>query len=145
MRTNPFANELSITAKVAEMPRASKWLEAQCVENGVPAPQVERLLLCLDEVLANVIYHGGASALAEPVRLSFELGPEGSGRVAEVTVCDAGAAFDPLAAPLKAPAASLEEAATTGRGLEMLRQMADVLDYRREDGLNKLRFGTRLS
>ena len=59
-------DDLSIGAGSAELRRALEWLEAVCRQRDVPQVSAERLALCLHEALANVIAHGGASALAAP-------------------------------------------------------------------------------
>ena len=122
------------------MRRASDWLDAACRERGIPPTQSDRLLLCLNEVLANVVAHGRPT---EPVRLRFETDVDEHSGEARVTVSDAGRAFDPLSVPLRARPASLEEAGISGMGLEIVRHCSDVLHYRHEDGRNHLTFGTR--
>lgn len=131
-------DELSLGATAAEARRASEWLDATCQRRGVPLAQTERLLLCLEEALANVLAHG-KPAPAEPIVLRFEttLG------VASVTVSDAGRAFDPLSVPRRVAPRTLDEASTGGMGLQLIRRCADLLQYRHQDGRNHLTFGTR--
>jgi len=134
-------DELTIRANGEEVRRASDWLHARCRQHEVPEEHVERLLLCLNEVLANVIVHGGGTALSEPVKLHFETSvDEGRGR-AGVTVSDAGVAFDPLSVPSRASPKTLDEASVGGLGLVMIRRCSDWLDYRNEHGHNHLTFG----
>ena len=125
------------------MPRASEWLEARCDEYGVPREHIDRLLLCLDDALANVLAHGGPTALANPIELQFEMQGDAQSRTASVTLCDAGIEFDPVSAPEKALPTSLDDALPHGRGLQMIRASSSVLRYRREGGRNYLTFGTR--
>ena len=101
-----------------------------------------RLLLCLDDALANVLAHGGPTALSHPIRLQFEMRVDAESRTASVTLSDAGIAFDPVSAPDKALPATLEDAVPHGRGLQMIRACSSVLRYRREGGRNHLTFGT---
>jgi len=147
----PGFDELTIGANGAEARRASEWLAAACRQRDVPQAQVERLALCLEEVLANVIVHGGSTALSAPISLLLEVGPgqdrehgheKGSGQ-ASVTVSDAGIAFNPLFVPKKILPAALAEASAGGLGLVMIRRCSDWLDYRHEDGRNHLTFGAR--
>jgi len=135
--------ELTLRADASEMGRASEWLETLCLQHGVPPEQVARLLLCLDEAIANVLDHGGPTALEHPIGLVFETGGSPKAGTASVTVSDAGPPFDPVAAPDKALPDTLEEASHRGRGLQMIRAAAPVFHYRREAGLNHLTFGTR--
>jgi hypothetical protein len=53
-------DELTIGADGAEVRRATVWLEETCRRRRVPLEQADRLALCLHEVRANVIAHGGS-------------------------------------------------------------------------------------
>ena len=136
-------DELTIRPAGDEVRRASDWLQAACRRNQVPDELVERLDLCLNEVLANVIVHGGAAALSAPVRLTLEIDVDDGRGKAGVTVSDAGAAFDPLSAPARTLPKTLDEASGGGLGLVMIRRCSDWLDYRNEEGRNHLTFGAR--
>lgn len=131
--------ELEIRARPAEIRRACAWLERAALERGVPAEQVGRLAICLDEALANVVFHGGPGALDAPVRLRLEV----KDAAAAVTVADAGQAFDPLGIAPRARPASLEEAEPGGLGVVMIRSFSDELSYRYHGGRNCLSFGVR--
>ena len=140
------SDAITIAADIDEARRASLWLETACGQLGVPRAQVDRLALCLEEVLANVIAHGGLGAHSEPVRVQLEVEPvEAGGHEAKVTVSDAGTAFDPLSAALAAAPRTLHEALPRGMGLGIIRKCASSLDYRRQGGHNHLTFGARWS
>ena len=135
--------ELSISARADEVRRASIWLVAACLERQVPARESGRLDACLNEVLANIIAHGGPTALSHPICLRLEVRHDQGSGEATVTVSDAGTAFDPLAvAPQPAPQA-LAEAEPGGLGLMMIRGFADTLAYRHGEGRNRLSLGVR--
>ncbi|MBE0615405.1 MAG: ATP-binding protein [Burkholderiales bacterium] len=135
--------ELSIGASSAEVRRASDWLDTACRQLEVPQRVVERIVLCVNEVLANVIAHGGEAARSAPIRLLLEVGLDQDGRKASVTVSDAGVAFNPLTVPEKRLPKSLDEASPGGLGLVMIRRCSDWQHYRHEDGRNYLSCGTR--
>ncbi|HXS51765.1 MAG TPA: ATP-binding protein [Usitatibacter sp.] len=137
------ADELTVRADGEEVRRASSWLDAACRERGVPPALVDRLVLCLNEVLANVIVHGGAGALAQPIGLVLEVTADPHGGLAGVTVSDAGVAFDPRSVAPRALPKSLEEASSGGLGLVMIRRHADWLEYRNQGGRNHVTFGAR--
>ena len=136
-------DELTISANGAEVRRASEWLDTACRQHDVPQAMAERLVLCLNEVLANVITHGGSAALSVPVRLLFELTRDQDCSKASVTVSDAGMPFNPRSAPKKISPKTLAEASEGGFGLVLIRRCSDWLDYRHEDGRNHFTFGTR--
>lgn len=139
----PGFDEIAIGASGAEARRASEWLATACLRRNVPQALGERLALCLNEVLANVLAHGGSTALSAPIRLLFDVRREADGGKASVTVSDAGLAFNPLLVPMRNLPNSLGEASVGGLGLVMIRRLSDWLDYRHEDGRNHLTFGAR--
>ena len=136
-------DELTIIANGAEVRRATEWLATTCQQRDVPQALVERLVLCLHEVLANVITHSGRTALAAPIRMLLEVRLDPECNKASVTVTDAGMAFDPLSVPNRILPKTLAEASSSGLGLVMIRRCSDWLDYRHENGHNHLTFGTR--
>lgn len=140
---SPRFVELTIGANGAEVRRASEWLDTACRQRDVPQALVERLVLCLNEVLANVITHGGRTALSAPIKLRLEVSLDQDYSKASVTVSDAGMAFNPLAVPKRILPKTLDEALMGGLGLVMIRRCSDWLHYRHEDGHNHLTFGTR--
>lgn len=114
-----------------------------CRQRKVPLEAVERLVICLNEVLANVMAHGGSTALSAPIRLRLEISLDRDGGKACVTAADAGTAFNPLSVAKKILPKTLDEATPGGLGLVMMRRCSDWLDYRHTDGHNHLTFGTR--
>ena len=126
-----------------EVRRASAWLVTTCRQHDVPQALAERLELCLNEVLANVITHGGTTALSAPIKLLLEVTRDQDGSKASVTVSDAGMPFNPLSAPQRLLPKTLAEAPEGRLGLVMIRRFADWLDYHHEEGQNHLTFGTR--
>lgn len=133
--------EFSIRADAVEVRRASTWMERTCRDNAVPASAIERLDICLNETLANIIMHGGDEALVAPVLLHLDVRRDGRAAEATLTVSDSGTAFDPLAAATGRPPATLSEAEPGGLGLTMIRSAADTLDYRYSEGRNRLSIG----
>lgn len=134
---------LMIGANGAEVRRASEWLETTCRQRDVPQALAERLGLCLHEALANIIAHGGRTALSAPIELLLEVGFDQDYNKASVTVSDAGMAFDPLSVPKKILPETLGDASAGGLGLVMIRRCSDWLDYRHADGRNHFTFGAR--
>jgi serine/threonine-protein kinase RsbW len=125
------------------MGRAAEWLEAGCRRHGVPEEQIQRLVTSLYEVLANIMTHGGDSALAAPIGLELRVTSDGKGAAADVTVSDSGDPFDPLSVAPRETPQTLEEAKPNGMGMTMIRAFSDFLEYRHEGGRNHLTFGTR--
>ena len=137
--TQPPA-ELTIRGDTWDARRASVWLESAALAEGIPFEQIVRLDHCLDEALANVIAHGGPTALASPVRLQFSVRRSQDICTAELSVADAGVPFDASSGPPGSTPrpASLAEASIGGLGLLMIRKFSDDLSYRRSEGHNHL-------
>jgi len=135
--------ELSAPHDARGLRRASEWLKEHGNRHDIPAEQVDRLDLFLNEALANVIDHGGPAALASPICLHFIFAQLPGMNEATVAVVDAGVPFDPLAhSPRPAPK-SLDEAIPGGLGIPMIRSLADDLLYEYQDNHNHLAFTVR--
>lgn len=135
--------ELRVRAAVADVRAASEWMAEFGLRHQVPQAQIERLDLCLNEALANVISYGNETALTEPLFLSMLVVTTQDAGQASVTVSDAGAEFDMVHAPVAERPHSLAEAEPGGLGLLMLRSFSDALDYHRENQRNALTFTVR--
>jgi anti-sigma regulatory factor (Ser/Thr protein kinase) len=122
----------------AEIRGCSDWLRQQGERLAVPSELVDRLDLCLNELLANVIEHGGAGARSAPVCLQLWLERDGDLRRACLLVSDAGSPFDPLGHRPGPPPRSLADAEPGGLGLVLLRRFADELRYERSQDRNEL-------
>jgi anti-sigma regulatory factor (Ser/Thr protein kinase) len=135
---------LTIRADMRDARRASGWLESAALAQNVPPEQVVRLDHCLDETLANVIRHGGPTALSSPVHLQFGVRRGPGTCMAYLSVSDAGGAFDPTAYDGGAPhPASLVDATPGGLGLLLIRNFSDDLSYRHSEGHNHLTITVR--
>jgi sigma-B regulation protein RsbU (phosphoserine phosphatase) len=131
--------EIRIHPTTREVRRASLWLEQAAAGEGVPADQIVRLDQCLDEALANVINHGGASAHSALVLLQLAVHRATPECSAELVIVDEGLPFDPSSAgEARRKAATLAEANLGGLGLAMMRSFSDELRYRRAEGRNHL-------
>lgn len=97
-----------------------------------------RLDLCLNEVVANCVTHGGPEVTEEPLNLQLSLASSHDQTLVTLSVADSGRAFDPTSATPKVRARSLAEAVPGGLGLVMMRQSASRLAYRRTGGHNHI-------
>ena len=131
---------LAISPDPKEFRTASSWLHTICAKHGVSRSAIDRLDLCLNEALANILAHGGASALQHPISLSVEFLQSPEIINVSVSITDRGAPFDPTATASKQLPQSLEEADPGGLGLIMIRSNADQLAYSYINGANELRF-----
>jgi anti-sigma regulatory factor (Ser/Thr protein kinase) len=123
------------------MRRSSIWLTEHCQKQAVPPEPTGKLDLCLNEVLANLIDHAGASELPTPVQLTLELADCGDRGLATLTITDAGPAFDPLSVQRGPLPRTLREAEPGGLGLLLVKRFMDERSYERCGDRNVLRLG----
>jgi anti-sigma regulatory factor (Ser/Thr protein kinase) len=142
--TDPV-HELTIDPDSSQFRHASTWLGHKGRELGIPAAEIARLETCLNEVLANILEHGGASARSTPIGLRLARSCNPGDAAASLTVTDSGSAFDPLAVEPGPRPRALAEARPGGLGLMMTRSRADSLSYRYSEGRNQLTVGVRWS
>ncbi len=135
--------DLSIDADGSSTRLASQWLAKLASDFEVPVAELDRLDLCLNEVLANIISHGSGSVAKPLVHVVLQVEHDDGSSVATVTVSDAGPAFDITLAGDHCRPASLADAQPGGLGLLMIRSFSDDLRYRHGDGQNHLSFAVR--
>ena len=135
-----FIKECSLQADPHQVRTASFWLDSICHSQGVPTPLASRLDLCLNEILANIIAHGGDAARLHPINIKTEIEHTPDKWDISVTVSDAGVAFDPTSVQEKPTPKTLAEAVPGGLGLIMIRSNADRLSYAFVGGRNQLKF-----
>lgn len=119
---------------VAELRRMSVWLAAGCAASGMSKDVIQRMDLCANEALANIISY----AYEEPGRhdITLELSARKNG--VRLIIRDDGRPFDPVAAPEHHQPASLAEAEIGGLGLHLIRKLLSGCEYRREQNCNVL-------
>jgi len=108
-------------------------IETQLVDGEAPPAVAAAVLIACDEIVSNIVNHGGAAAGVE-----VDVGI-GDGRV-DVEVIDDGAPFDPTAAAAPDTDLTLENRKVGGLGIYLVREMMDRVDYARRDGRNRLQF-----
>jgi anti-sigma regulatory factor (Ser/Thr protein kinase) len=114
---------------------ATAWLRS--VMLGLSTPRLDDAELCLDELVTNVIRYAWDDPAGHEVAVRVDRTPA----ELTITVEDDGRAFDPRQAPPPPPAHSLDEAIPGGRGLMLVKAIAQRLDYERRDGRNRVTFG----
>jgi len=108
-------------------------LEDALAARGVPAAAASSVLIAADEVVSNILNHGGAAPAVEV-----------TARVADdqvtVAITDDGAAFDPLAAAAPDTTLGIEEREIGGLGIHLVRKLMDSVGYERRGNHNRLQF-----
>ena len=119
---------------LGEMKRISAALVEFLGEEGVPPGDVRRVRLVTEELLVNIIRHAFEPGTTHTITLTLQTGPR---RVTVVTEDD-GKAFDPREAPEPPLGRPLEEQGDGGRGVYLIKQMTQSLDYTRADEKNRV-------
>jgi|1186.fasta_scaffold827013_1 serine/threonine-protein kinase RsbW len=140
---DPPANAANLAATLpGTLEAVTGWTEgvqAFCARHGVAARAASQAALVFEEILTNLVQHGGGAGLTLEASLEVTTG-ELRGEVV-----DDGAAFDPLQVPPPDLEATLEERAVGGLGIHLARTLTDDLAYERREGRNRLSFVKRLA
>ena len=124
---------LHVRADTAELGRVRRRVGAWAADAGLAEAAARRLVLAVDETVANAIEHGLAPGARVTVRA--ETTPDDL----TVTVRYRGTRFDPTTAPTPPAADALRKRAAHGYGLHLIRSLADGVGYRRDGGTNEVR------
>jgi len=135
--------EITLRIDLAELTTLAAFVDHFADEHGLPAAVAFQLNLVLDELVTNTIDYGhppGSARADATIRLRLDR----VGDVVEAELVDAGAPFDPRTLPDPDLTAPLETRRVGGLGVHLVRQYVDEIDYRRENGRNRLRLRKRL-
>ena len=108
---------------------------------GLVGKDLFTLQLVVEELVTNVIEHGGVPAGEEAGRVELSIG---NGEL-RIRLTDRGKEFNPLLLAEPAPVLPLEERPVGGLGVHFCRKLTDAQDYERRDGCNVLTLTKRLS
>lgn len=125
---------IPVTADLRRVPAVSASIRAFLASRGMEARRIHTAEVVVEEVLTNIIRHGGPTTgsrtidvevivIADGVRLSFT---------------DDGIAFDPRKAPAFDATTPLEHRTGGGMGVHLVRSLAREVRYERTDGRNRL-------
>ena len=122
-------------AASAQLGDIDAWIEDVGSRWGLTERTVFRARVCIAELAANAIEHGGASERSDP----FSVTLRNRNPALEIEFTDPGRPFDPAGGPMpsKHPSDADDEG---GRGLQLLRAYASALNYRRDGNSNVLTF-----
>ena len=112
---------------------AAAWLRS--LSTGLSPSRLADAELCMDELVTNIVRYAWAATDAGPRSLTVRV--DRSDSEVEISVEDAGVAFDPTAAPIAPIARTLDEALPGGRGLMLVRAVAPRVAYERRNGVNR--------
>jgi anti-sigma regulatory factor (Ser/Thr protein kinase) len=131
------AQRLTLPASVESVALFRNFVRSGAVAAEVPADELEKLDLVLEEILVNIARYAyvpgnGAAEVA--------FAPDGPGRLA-VEISDWGNAFNPLDADPPDFSRGLAERPIGGLGVFLVRSLVSDIAYQREADRNVLSFG----
>jgi anti-sigma regulatory factor (Ser/Thr protein kinase) len=133
------SHDMNIAPDASGIPPLMEWVEERCQEAGLAGELLFKLMLAIEEAATNVVSYAFAE-VPPPHRFRVRLDIDAKRCTAELV--DNGRPFDPSAAPPPDLTKPLEEREAGGLGIHLLRNMADRIEYRRENGENRLRIET---
>ncbi|MGM0759792.1 MAG: ATP-binding protein [Thermodesulfobacteriota bacterium] len=102
---------------------------------GVLPEVTLKIELVLEEVILNIMSYAYGAGQAGTIKVGCALVAPGR---FQVRIVDQGPAFDPLAQPDPDTALSLDDRNVGGLGIHLVQQMADQVEYQRQNGQNIL-------
>lgn len=126
---------LLLTNDISEVPALAEWVEQLGQKAMLPADQVFRLNLALEEAVVNVMNYAYPGEMGRPIRLVAEEMADGH---LHFVIDDEGVPFDPTQAADPDITLSAEERSIGGLGILLVRQLMSHVHYERRDGHNIL-------
>lgn len=125
----------------AGFPALLDAIEAHLAGAGVPEAAIAPVLIASDEVVSNVLDHGGGGRPHPSVEVRVRVA---DGRIT-VRIADDGVAFNPIPADTPDTSLGIDDRAIGGLGIHLVKTLMDSVDYDRSGGRNHLRFSKTYS
>ena len=129
-----MSSELTLGDDPAEVPRLNAWLDELFARDGFVDQVGEDMKLCINEAVCNIMLYGFADQSAPVIRVALDLGRT----IAKGEVSDNGAEFNPLEQSTTAKYTDIESAEPGGFGVQLIRETASQVGYRRDGEWNRL-------
>ncbi len=121
---------------IDDISAAAHWVDTIAADQQFPEQLVFALQICLEELLTNIIRHGGPESggdLSEvPIPpLNVEINISASAQLVSMTVEDDGKPFDVVNAPAHRIDRPLDDIKPGGLGIQLIRNFASTIAYAR--------------
>jgi serine/threonine-protein kinase RsbW len=131
------ARRLTLPASVESVAVFREFARSGAVAAEVPAEELEKLDLVLEEILMNIARYAYVPATGTA---EVAVAPDGLGKL-HVEISDWGNAFNPLDVEPPDFSRGLAERPIGGLGVFLVRSLVSSIAYRREEDRNILSFG----
>jgi anti-sigma regulatory factor (Ser/Thr protein kinase) len=126
--------EFRLDGELSELSKLAAEVAQFCRAGSLPQSVEFKLNLVLEELFANAVMHGGCKGMKDAVTVALS---RENGAVS-VAFLDRGVEFDPTAAPAPDLDVPLDQRSPGGLGLHFVRSLAQIVEYRRQGGCNRL-------
>jgi len=133
---DPAARRLTLPASVESVALFRDFVRSGATEAEVPAEELEKLDLVLEEVLMNIARY---AYVPQNGQAEVAFAPDGPGKL-YVEISDWGNAFNPLEVEPPDFSRGLAERPIGGLGVFLVRSLVGSIAYRREGDRNILSF-----
>lgn len=130
--TAPEAWRRTFAGSIPEVVDATRWIESIASEQTLPKDTVFALQVCAEELLVNIVRHGGNAA--PNIDLQLRRFPK---RI-ELVVEDDGKPFDVASSSHHGIDRPLAEVTPGGLGVHLIHTFADRLTYERKGAINRV-------
>jgi serine/threonine-protein kinase RsbW len=134
----PTTQSLTLPAKTESLGAVTRFVREGAQESNLPEARMDELDLLVEEIFMNIARHSYPKDAPGVVSVMYSV--SGPGELA-VEFGDQGAEFNPLMVGPPDLALDLDQRRTGGLGVFLLKEFADSLSYRREQGWNRLTMG----
>jgi anti-sigma regulatory factor (Ser/Thr protein kinase) len=129
---------LNLRSRMSDLAQLPPWIERLASRHLIPASTQFAMILCLEEVLSNIIRHGYSGKPDHSIAVHFARPRED---YFVFVVEDEAPPFNPVDATEPPALSSLDDIQIGGQGIRLLRRFADSLEYQATPSGNRLRIG----
>ncbi len=130
----PGGSVITLDSYIAELPRLQAFVDGFGEHEGVPEETVHQWQVALEELIVNVIQHGGCEPKDSAIRLEIKR----NGDEISAVLSDRGVAFNPLDVPSPDLAKHLYDRPVGGLGILLVRHFITSIRYERRENRNYL-------
>lgn len=129
---------LSLAADLASLESALEFARRGAATAGLPEECWAHVDLVVEEIFVNIVRYAYSAGAPGEVEISYSVPQPG---LLSVEIADQGAEYNPLTLREPNLPGSLNERPVGGLGVFLVRRLTESIDYQREGGWNRLRFG----